>query len=459
MFMFNIILLSYYVCFFLLYFFFFFNDTATTEIYTLSLHDALPIPAGMPATTTPWPRRPCCRAPGGRATSAPPTASRSPPPPFGTRCATRPSPPPWSAPAPRKRSVPTRGTCPRTSPTPCGRTWPARQPSGRRKYSRNLEVLREYRRHGVSGAECPYRECGGRQHRNTRVPHHERLAARLVPERSGPAGVLSGAGRAAAAAAYRGRRRPGRLAEPAAADGTAARGSGPARQVRAPTAVLGPAGPSWAADSAGRGGGRGRSARRGGRLVFLAGLQAEPVGRAAGLRRVVGRPELAHRRLGLPQGPDRQADRRTARRIRPRHLRLRLADAAAHRHRQAGADQHPARLLRADPRARLQQDQRGARLRRTVTAGPDRGERHRAAHQPLHGDRVRRPGRRGEPGRRRDDLPADRAARLQLRRQPQGRLPDAERHAGAGLRQGPAFVRRRGPAADPGPARVPQGAA
>src|SRR5438477_8480513 len=29
--------------FFLLFFFFFFNDTATTEIYTLSLHDALPI--------------------------------------------------------------------------------------------------------------------------------------------------------------------------------------------------------------------------------------------------------------------------------------------------------------------------------------------------------------------------------------------------------------------------------
>src|SRR2546425_8619953 len=28
---------------FSLYFFFFFNDTATTEIYTLSLHDALPI--------------------------------------------------------------------------------------------------------------------------------------------------------------------------------------------------------------------------------------------------------------------------------------------------------------------------------------------------------------------------------------------------------------------------------
>src|SRR2546422_2282175 len=29
-------------------FFFFFNDTATTEIYTLSLHDALPISGGAP---------------------------------------------------------------------------------------------------------------------------------------------------------------------------------------------------------------------------------------------------------------------------------------------------------------------------------------------------------------------------------------------------------------------------
>src|SRR5688572_33394483 len=29
--------------FYFLFFFFFFNDTATTEIYTLSLHDALPI--------------------------------------------------------------------------------------------------------------------------------------------------------------------------------------------------------------------------------------------------------------------------------------------------------------------------------------------------------------------------------------------------------------------------------
>src|SRR5437899_9719864 len=31
------------ICPFVFLFFFFFNDTATTEIYTLSLHDALPI--------------------------------------------------------------------------------------------------------------------------------------------------------------------------------------------------------------------------------------------------------------------------------------------------------------------------------------------------------------------------------------------------------------------------------
>src|SRR2546430_9159686 len=34
---------------YLIFFFFFFNDTATTEIYTLSLHDALPICPGLDA--------------------------------------------------------------------------------------------------------------------------------------------------------------------------------------------------------------------------------------------------------------------------------------------------------------------------------------------------------------------------------------------------------------------------
>src|SRR6266481_6647288 len=50
--------------------FFFFNDTATTEIYTLSLHDALPIsgscsspisPALCPTVCATTPRR-CCRS-------------------------------------------------------------------------------------------------------------------------------------------------------------------------------------------------------------------------------------------------------------------------------------------------------------------------------------------------------------------------------------------------------------
>src|SRR5579863_10744305 len=36
-------LLSIFSILFFFFFFFFFNDTATTEIYTLSLHDALPI--------------------------------------------------------------------------------------------------------------------------------------------------------------------------------------------------------------------------------------------------------------------------------------------------------------------------------------------------------------------------------------------------------------------------------
>src|SRR2546429_5842361 len=39
----------------LFFFFFFFNDTATTEIYTLSLHDALPVYAcAAPPSTSCW---------------------------------------------------------------------------------------------------------------------------------------------------------------------------------------------------------------------------------------------------------------------------------------------------------------------------------------------------------------------------------------------------------------------
>src|SRR5258708_20295272 len=41
----------------LLFFFFFFNDTATTEIYTLSLHDALPISTATGPSPAAAPRR------------------------------------------------------------------------------------------------------------------------------------------------------------------------------------------------------------------------------------------------------------------------------------------------------------------------------------------------------------------------------------------------------------------
>src|SRR5215213_11969903 len=55
-------------------FFFFFNDTATTEIYTLSLHDALPIRPPSGSSTSPSARRPTASVTRGRST---PTCCRS----------------------------------------------------------------------------------------------------------------------------------------------------------------------------------------------------------------------------------------------------------------------------------------------------------------------------------------------------------------------------------------------
>src|SRR2546429_3794667 len=56
--------------------FFFFNDTATTEIYTLSLHDALPICRGGPALshTSRTQRRLCSRLPHVRSVLGSPSA-------------------------------------------------------------------------------------------------------------------------------------------------------------------------------------------------------------------------------------------------------------------------------------------------------------------------------------------------------------------------------------------------
>src|SRR3989441_9310300 len=52
------------------FFFFFFNDTATTEIYTLSLHDALPIFRRAPRRWSPVSRRGNLAGPGGRSKRA-----------------------------------------------------------------------------------------------------------------------------------------------------------------------------------------------------------------------------------------------------------------------------------------------------------------------------------------------------------------------------------------------------
>src|SRR5258708_36272257 len=66
-------------------FFFFFNDTATTEIYTLSLHDALPISASSAGRG-----RRCFSC------TSPPHPTRHPRPGSHLRCRTRPPYPPRS---------------------------------------------------------------------------------------------------------------------------------------------------------------------------------------------------------------------------------------------------------------------------------------------------------------------------------------------------------------------------
>src|SRR3712207_9323902 len=61
--------------------FFFFNDTATTEIYTLSLHDALPISARCKSGRSDAGRSPrvrkCARPPRGEICRTPEVHSRS----------------------------------------------------------------------------------------------------------------------------------------------------------------------------------------------------------------------------------------------------------------------------------------------------------------------------------------------------------------------------------------------
>src|SRR3712207_7785973 len=57
-------------------YFFFFNDTATTEIYTLSLHDALPICRSPSSSRSPRPA-PSGSQSTGRRPTAPPGSTRT----------------------------------------------------------------------------------------------------------------------------------------------------------------------------------------------------------------------------------------------------------------------------------------------------------------------------------------------------------------------------------------------
>src|SRR5689334_23894601 len=62
-------------CAFSVYIFFFFNDTATTEIYTLSLHDALPISFMSRSPRRQWRQAPPNRAENPRPSTPPPPRS------------------------------------------------------------------------------------------------------------------------------------------------------------------------------------------------------------------------------------------------------------------------------------------------------------------------------------------------------------------------------------------------
>src|SRR5579884_1733437 len=114
---------------FLVFVFFFFNDTATTEIYTLSLHDALPISSsrGRSLSSAPW--RPWPTTWGwtpwtcGSATTRSPTRSSAAPTPASTYG--RPT-RPWSATAAGAGARRLRGPLSPAEPSGAGWAWPRR---------------------------------------------------------------------------------------------------------------------------------------------------------------------------------------------------------------------------------------------------------------------------------------------------------------------------------------------
>src|SRR3712207_6005546 len=117
--------------------FFFFNDTATTEIYTLSLHDALPIWLPPPTATSGRPARPGTDrgppGPAGRAQPAARPAERAVAAPVRGAAARR-------ADADRRRGSPSRTGHRRPGPPGSPRPTPRRGPVARSCRSRELRA-------------------------------------------------------------------------------------------------------------------------------------------------------------------------------------------------------------------------------------------------------------------------------------------------------------------------------
>ena len=180
---------------------------------------------------------------------------------------------------------------------------------------------------------------------------------------------------------------------PAGCPAAAPRGRGDGGRSLGPT---GPAAPGGLARLPDRGAGDGLEAHRQGRT---------PIPAAAGRPSSPGRRTCSSARdsrKGLSEGGEQEARHRRGRRRRPAH---RHDHAAAHRLRAEPAAVDPARLDRADPRARHDQDQRGVRLRRPEAAGEDHRAEHRRADRPLRRDRLRRIRQLRRRRRRRPDLP------------------------------------------------------
>ena len=198
-------------------------------------------------------------------------------------------------------------------------------------------------------------------------------------------------------------------AQPPSRSWTGGGGGARCRRWRVPAARRAPvAAPAAHPGHPGGAGRADRGGRRGGLLQRE--LQADQGRRAHSGVVHLGRDELADHGVRQP-GRAEQEGREPAR-PRARHLRQPFghdpAPARAGQRDPSDAGQPAAGLLRADPGARLQQAQRGVRIRRPEAAGADRAERHRAARQPLHGHRLRRAGQRGQRRRRRARVPARR---------------------------------------------------